>query len=362
MSSTLIYALIFLSCIFSVIELSKRKGYFEFLLILTAIFVYASAIRNIYIVPDTIDYYNFYAWVPIDKGMNAFSWNISKFETGFAFLMYLVKRLGFGHEVLFGVIALIQLAVYLRAMMLIRPLLGWKKNLWSVYFSIWCGYWGLFYGCIVLRSGLAISFMFLAHALILRGKRKSGIFYGIIAILFHRTIIIYPVIIIMSKKLRGMSRERSFYLLLGVMFAWVLRLQNVLLPLLTRSVFTVVKIILPAGRIAERYVEYASSQIVSSVIGVRVPLLMTFFLMVRPRNNEYYDYMLGIFTMNFLVTFFTSSVAIGGRLNSICLISMLPMMIFYLMNVKFRLLERNIVCTVFIVWQFMVSLEITGIT
>ncbi len=359
MNPAIIIVLILLCCAFSILELAEHRGHIEFFIVLTALFVYAAAFRNIYTVPDTLNYVNLYRWIPINQGINPFAWNISVFETGFVFLMYLVKRAGFGYDMFFAVVCLIQLIVYVRAMSEMRLLIGWKRDLYSVYFSIWCGYWGLFYSCIVLRSGLAISFMFLAHVKFLSGRKRRAIIYAITAFLFHRTILLYPFIVFVSMRISPKGKTASIIFLFSVMLAWVLRLQRLILPIMARLAISLISRIFPVGKIVSQYMEY-TSEMASGAIGLRVPLMLSFFLMVKPYGNKIYDNMLGIFQINLLFTFLTSSISIGGRLNSICLIVMLPMLCKYLMSGRAKFFERGIVCTVFIVWQFIVSLAITG--
>ena len=361
MNLLLVSVLILLCCFFSMMELTGRKGYGILFVILAGIFVYAVAVRNVNVVPDSANYINFYNWISAKNSFNVFRWNVSSNENGFTFLLLIAKKLNLSYEELFGVIALIELFVYMRAMSIMRVLMGWRKDFYCVYFSVWCGFWGLFYGAIVLRSGLAISFAFLSHAFILTGRKYKGLFYGLIAFMFHRTIIIYPLIVISSRLISVMSRRKSFIALFVLMTAWVMRLQNVLFPLMLRTAVIFLAIFLPIGNIVSRYIEYAIG-FVNGMIGLRAPLLMAFFIAVRPRNNKYYDYMQKIFFMNLIFSFVTSSVAIGGRLNSICMIVMLPMLCFYLLKNAAKLYERCAVCSIFIVWQFIVSLKITGIS
>lgn len=361
MNLNLTLILIFLCCLSSTLELITRKQLKNFCFILAAIFLYIIASRNIYTVPDTLAYVTAYERI----NPNGSLYDLP-FEPGYVFLNLIAKKTGLSYKFFLAIIALIQCSVYMYAMRKIITGSGIQKFTFfpCVCFSIWVGFWGLFYSGIVLRAGVAISFAFLAHAFIAEKKFFKAALSFLLAYTFHYSIVIYPLFFCASKLIRITKYKNYVRYAKAMAFIWVITYSRYTFVAVHYLVANILRIIALNFSYLRKYAIYTENIYDSSDSKKNLMFLamMIIFIWTYPRNNTYYNSWLKFFMLNLGLTFLLSSFVTGYRISDICLISGLPLCSYCFINSRLTLGSRVCTCVLFIISLFIFSLRVTGVS
>ncbi len=158
MNALIFVVFCFCSCLISLF--SKKNDNVFLFVVSSLIFAFLIGNRSITDVPDTIVYHNFYKeTIPLSLA----DFGNYGFEPGFQILTKLFKLFTFGyHELFFTLICLFNFYFTYK----ILNNFSENKNLYLVIgLNLYLVYFGLFYNAIVLRQGLALTFVVYAISL-----------------------------------------------------------------------------------------------------------------------------------------------------------------------------------------------------
>jgi energy-converting hydrogenase Eha subunit A len=185
--------ILFFFCFFcislSLIEFIGKKSIVSFLFI-GIFFAFCAAFRGSY-VPDTIAYINSY------KSLNSslFDFNSLAFEPGFVFFSKLQKCIfGGSYQLYFFIITLLNLFVIYKVIETLNKeinfTMDYKMNmrLYVTPLVLYISFYGFYFNFIILRAGIACSFLLYSWIVFNQNKVKSIISF-FLALLFHTSIV-----------------------------------------------------------------------------------------------------------------------------------------------------------------------------
>ena len=166
------------------------------------------------------------------------------YRIGFEYLSKTLAWLtNYNYKLIFGIIAFFNTLV-------VYYVTNKNKNLKIYGFITYLSFLGIYYNCIVLRQGLAISFIILAYSNF-KNSRIKFIIYTILAVLFHESAIIVLIIFLIINKDIRINKKACYILLTIFIFLYVSKITN----LLIEPVFTAINNILPQD-IFYKYIIY----------------------------------------------------------------------------------------------------------
>ena len=351
--------LIFLCCAFSALELATRRSYGMFCAILVALFVYIIAEREVHVVPDTVPYVGYY--ISLDANAEWSSIFEGGFDVGYNLFNLLCKKAGLHYRVFLGLIALIPCLLYLYTVNKLREF-SYRGVGLCVKFSLWAGFWGMVWSGITRRVGMALPFAFLAHVLLLKKRYVRAVLSFSIAYTFHSSIVVYPVFLFLSSKVKW--EHKSYYIYGGVIILLWLAHANLRIVGILHIIFTnILSLIAFNTPFLYKYSIYIDDvyDSFSSRKNFLFLVMMLFFASARPKNNPQYDHWLRFFAFNLALTFPLGSFIIGYRISDISLISALPLIYHCVGSRKFALDLRICICLGFIISLFIFSLRMTHV-
>lgn len=176
------------------LSLKSYKAIIIFLIILFSILI---SFRNPINFPDIAEYEIFYENISLKNITIGYSY----FELGFIILSYLIKIIiGNNIKIYFFLLSLFQLLVLLYA---IKNILNHnieqnkkklKYKVLVLFLIVYIPYYGIYYNSIVLRQSFSIAFTTLGISFLINKKLINYLVSSILAILFHRTSIIFIII------------------------------------------------------------------------------------------------------------------------------------------------------------------------
>ncbi len=261
------------------------------------IFIWFTIIFSIFagfrstLVPDTSAYIRIYGISFFD---NAF------YERGYILFQSLHKLIfGYNYVTFFMLITAINLTIiyYLSIKLKIKyPL---------VAVAVYASYYGIFNNFIVLRSGLASSFVLLSWAFFRENKIKSILFF-IIAVSFHNSAILGVVgFVILSLDFKLGKRE-YIAIIVGFMFLGILGVDRIFYQMIS-----------PDTALFGKYYIYLENNVAWNPLhlGVQSAGLISIYLVMDSDHDdtEYMRY-LNLYLVGFLIYSFASSLANGDRI------------------------------------------------
>ena len=348
---------LFLCCVFSAVELATRRGYKFLCAVLLLLFVYIIAERNIFIVPDSLEYVKVYEAIQKNP-----KWSDTYFEGGYMFFNRIVAACGLDYRFFLGLAALLPSIVYLYAMAMLMDIKGEKRKLYCVFFSLYAVFWGFVGSGITLRVGLATPFAFLAHVLMLRKKYLRAAIVFVIAFTFHFSIVVYPLSLFLSSKTAAKFKKRDIYWMTAV-FMWLMTAIGFTRAALNWCMLQVLRLISSGIAVFMRYQTYLYSFYDAS--SSRKNLMFMFFLFIfvkaRPPRDKIYDHWLSFFAFNMIITFPLSSFVVGYRVTDISLIAALPLLVSCMSTRKFYVDIKIFLCILFTVSMLIFSLRMSNV-
>jgi len=131
-----------------------------------------------------------------------------RFRPGFELLSKAVLLLcGDNYRIYFAVLVILNCIIIFKAISNVDRFSG-------ISFVLYMGFSGLYYNYIVLRSGLALSFVILSYSYLNKSKKKA-LFSLITAVLFHETALIVLIAYFLKKYFLPIKKNK-LYLLTGI--------------------------------------------------------------------------------------------------------------------------------------------------
>lgn len=185
----------------------KKENKFV-LYFLIFIFSITVGIRELSI-PDTRAYYNMFKEI----NTNILEINYSYFEFGFIVISKIIKNLTTNVRVYFGLISVINLLLIIKVFNLLK-----LNKVLSLGMIIYFSYYGIYYNMIVLRLGLACSFLMLSIVYLEKNKKINSLILFICSYFFHKSVIYSGLIFIISKKKLKVKQYFFIILLIGIVY------------------------------------------------------------------------------------------------------------------------------------------------
>ncbi len=270
----------------------KRSNFVSIILFFwcSIIFSVFVSFRSVY-VPDTSNYIRIY-------DISFFSQY--DYEKGYILLQSFHKVIfGYSYTSFFAMVAIINLSIIyfvIRKLNLTYPLIA---------FAIYLSYYGIFNNFIVLRSGLASSFILLSWVYYKENKFKSVIFFLVALFLHSSAVIALPGYFILSFKFR-LGKLEYFIAIIIFMFIAILGIDRIFYPLIS-----------PNFPIIGDYSSHLSDNVFWYPL--RIPIQMAgvlslYIVMDMDHDDEEYIKFFNLYLFGFFMYCFTSSLGNSYRL------------------------------------------------
>lgn len=323
--------------------------------------------RDIYIVPDTENYVRNFKDIIVSSSILNVQGNYQAFENGFMALNLIVKKTEMSYRAFFGVVAIIGITLVMKAytIQIKATLLKKEKSNELLYLALYLGYFGIFYGAIALRSGVAIPLFFLGSAYLLLNKKAAAVICAILAFQFHHSIVIVAAVVFICDRFYVKNKGKFKMWWYIIVIIWLGRVGLILNTLMVK-VMTMVSQYIP---FLSRYtaIWYTGGVMGDGFLSKKniLFLLIGLILIVDyPQNaNENYNKTMTIYMVGLTLTFLLNEFGSGYRLSDMFLIYMIPLVHNMIMNInsRFKRRDRSIIAALIVVTQFVISLRITSI-
>lgn len=170
---------------------------------------------------DTYDTQVYINWLDEIASSSFLSFS-GRFRPGFELLSKVILFVcGSNYRVYFAVIVIVNCLVVFKAIKNINKYSG-------ISFILYIGFLALYYNYIVLRSGLAISFVLLAYSY-LDKSRKKALICMIVAVLFHETSLIVFAALILKRFLIPIKKNKLYIILILSIFLYITKIFDQLI-------------------------------------------------------------------------------------------------------------------------------------
>ena len=227
------------------------------------------------------------------------------------------------------------------------------------FFAIYFGYFGMFYGAVVIRTGLALSLMFLAYANYQARKNKKAICYACIAILFHTSIIILLLTILVSTMF--VKRSNQFYKnwLMIIVLLWLSRI-SLFMNKIILAFMKVVGWIIPA---LGKYIGYTNGLMGSGFFSKKnflYLMLGVLFVMCLDRvKDKKYKNCLNVYLMGLTATYLLNEYSNGYRVFDQMIFFSLPLLLWVLRDGGIKKMVNRLICVEIVaLLQFLMTYRI----
>ena len=366
MNIGILVVLIFLCVVSSSLEIASNKSIAILGIMLLTISTLLFSTRNPQVVPDTQAYIYVYDHI---KNANFTDWSIYNyygFEPGYIFLNICFNKLGASHEVFFAATYLLQTLMFIRGMKILnnarKIAADNQENIkLCTFVSVYLGYIGMFYGAIVIRTGLAMGAAFLSYSFFRTGKIRNVITYSIIAVLFHKSVIILLIVIVTSEFIKYDSIGFYQRWLVAIVFLWLSRISLILNKLILVFINFIGKMI----PLLNGYMEggYTNNLMGNGFLSKKNMLYLAlgflFVKLYRKSQEKEYRAALNIYLIGMTVTFFLNEYSDGYRAYDLMLIFSLPLLLWILTDSKMmKIFNRWIYAVGVILLQFIITYRI----
>lgn len=359
--------LVLVCCIAATLAPYRRKCSSIVTVVVAVVAIIWIAQRNIHVVPDTENYVQNFNDTIVSSSAFDVQGNYQAFENGFMALNLIVKRAGMSYRFFFAVVATLGIIIMLKAYMVQTKANLLKKESRDalLYLALYLGYFGIFYGAIALRSGVAIPLLFLGSAYLLLNKKVAVVICTILAFQFHHSIVIVAAVVFICDRFYVKNKGKFKMWWYIIVIIWLGRVGLILNTLMVK-VMTMVSQYIP---FLSRYtaIWYTGGVMGDGFLSKKniLFLLIGFMLIVDyPQNaNENYNKTMTIYMVGLTLTFLLNEFGSGYRLSDMLLIYMIPLVHNTIMNKnsRFKQRDRSIIATLIVASQFVISLRITNI-
>ncbi len=153
-------------------------------------------------------------------------------------------------------------------------------------FSIYFGYYGLFYSGIVLRGGIAIMLSFLAYTFVRRRKFAVAIFLGCLAFTFHKSAIIFFFLLFVSKYFRLQSKSAILTYISVIMVLWTLHVERIFSASLVNFLGRIVSGSESFGKYSYYYNIDKMLQ-TAAIFSKKIPIFAALIVILRDKDTLY---------------------------------------------------------------------------
>lgn len=359
--------LVLICCIVAALAPYQRKSSTVWVVVIAAIAVIWIAQRDIHIVPDTENYVLNFKDTIVSSSIFDVRGNYQAFENGFMALNLIVKKVGMSYRTFFGVVAILGIALVMKTYKIHEKsdlLITGKSNA-ALYLVLYLGYFGIFYGAIALRSGVAIPLFFLGSAYLLLNKKVAAMICTILAFQFHHSIVIAAAVVLICDRFYVKNKGKFKMWWYIIVIIWLGRVGLVLNTLMVK-VMTMVSRYIP---FLSRYtaVWYTGGVMGDGFLSKKNILFLLIGLMLivdYPQNaNENYNKTMTIYMVGLTLTFLLNEFGSGYRLSDMFLMYMIPLVHNAIVNTnsRFKQRDRSIIAALIVAAQFIISLRITGV-
>lgn len=364
MNVYLLLLLLFLCLLGSSLEILSGKSCRFLFIIILGLSAFIFATRNPNVVPDAEVYIYVYHRME-EANFNSWSlYNFYGFEPGYIFLNILCNKLGVTYVGFFAIVYLAQTLIAYKGMKILDSVhnnyVEKPKTFGAcTFFAIYFGYFGMFYGAVVIRTGLALSLMFLAYANYQARKNKKAICYACIAILFHTSVIILLLTILVSTMF--VKRSNQFYKnwLMIIVLLWLSRI-SIFMNKIILAFMKVVGWIIPA---LGKYIGYTNGLMGSGFFSKKnflYLMLGVLFVMCLDRvKDKKYKNCLNVYLMGLTATYLLNEYSNGYRVFDQMIFFSLPLLLWVLRDGGIKKMVNRLICVEIVaLLQFLMTYRI----
>ena len=350
----------------SFLEISTRKSLFVAAVAIVCFSTWLVATRNPQVVPDTDAYIYVYNRMSTASFNSWELYNFYGFEPGYIFLNILFNEIGMNYEGFFAAVYLIQVFFYVKGMKILDDIHQANAKLRhtlmvSTFISIYLGYFGLFYGAIVLRTGIALSMIFLAYAYYQSNKKVKAIIFAAGAVLFHTSAIILLIAILGSLFIK--NKPYNFYKkwISVIVLLWLSRVSLLFNKMLVVIMGFVSHIVPVLNR-------YMTNKYIGKLMGngfaskknlLYLALGLLFVSYLKKKCDTTYCRCLNIYLIGLTVTCFFNEYSNGYRVYDLMIVFAIPLLLWIITdNNGIKLLNRLGIAEVVILLQFLMTYRI----
>ncbi|WP_294168588.1 EpsG family protein [uncultured Clostridium sp.] len=296
MDNKIILIFLILCIDISIIEIITKKSMKFMFWIISIFFMLIVAYRSLK-VPDTLAYIMEYKNIDNDI-------YYSYFEKGFIFISKIINIIvGADYKKYFFCIALINI------ILIRRVIKNYLKFSIVTPLVLYISFYGFYFNAIILRAGLAFSFILLAWIVFDKNKIKACIFF-VIAILLHSSSI-FAVIGLVVFKMKKEISTRSYYIWLAIIgIFYFLKLGNLYSNILISFVDAYIS--------NNRFIYYIENMQYDNGISLRFILnylIAIICVMYRKGKDEKYINLLNIYMIGLTITAMLSNIMLIQRVT-----------------------------------------------
>lgn len=347
MNLILMIILLVIAVLFSSIEILIKKEMYLVYWILVIFFAFICATRSL-ITQDTIPYILGYNDVSINYFYTSINETPLRFDLGYTILMQVFKILfGGNYKIFFFFIVIINYLIILLAYKKICEIIGYKKTYIITLFTLYTSYFGIYYNGIVLRAGIAISFIIYSTSFFLEKKYIRGAFLGGIALFMHDSSILASIIILILF-FRKSFTKKTYYIFLTLL----------LIITVTESNAYILKRILPLLEIWVNKYEFLhvfKAYIVNSSMTFGISFKLIYFILIgyvyiflNLFRNIYINKFINIYFFGLLIAVIFNGLDVFSRISDFYIIyNCIIFLLFFSEEVKSK---KSIYINIFGIW------------
>ena len=329
MSAYLIIVFLLTASVLGVLDMCslQRRQLIKYSICILAIIALGLIItENTSIIPDTYYYIKNFDDTNIHSSILNVQPNYYGFERGFMGLTLAIKRvINNPYAYLFIVFLIDYASLYIAGRNLSIFNLGTPVYFPIVFLSLWFSYFGLFYGLIVIRAGLAMSLAFLGYSFLIRRKYVRCIIFALIALLFQSSIIIFIIGILVGTVLIKTEKKNTYYIWWFVCLAlWVSRISLLFSNIVSRLASFLGSYIPAFSKYNMFYINTMGNGFLSKK-NMLFLLLALIFIILKPENDKSYNTYLKMFMIGLTITYLTNELSTGYRISDMFLIFSVPL-------------------------------------
>ncbi len=347
----IILIILFIS-IFSLPEFQQNRKYLLISEIFILMFCLVIAFRPL-TVADSVPYKDFFNFIP--QNVSIFSsggFNYGSYYTGYVKLNQIVKFLFPNNfRMLFLSIILINTYIIWFATGIINKQIKqeglnkisvekfkWLKRdsiLVAPFFALYLSYYGYYSDAVILRAGLAFSFIYLSFSLFVRKQFIYGILCLIMSILFHQTAILGLLVISIFFIKNEISKKVYYVYLFILLFFYVFKVDTIITSAFSDRMtnFLMGNDIIGGSK----FIGYlGAGRIVSSEYSIRLLVLMfnIFISVYYKLPSKTYNTLLNINIVGVSISVFLGNIMASSRVSDFFLFFSFSLFYFVLINIK----------------------------
>lgn len=353
-----------LCCIFSeLVYLCKIRSYLVFAIIFVLMGMLISYNIDIDVAPEDVGaYISNFNNIDIGSRFSNVQNSYYGFENGFMLLSMIIKIIIPNCRMYIPIVFLIQyVLIYIVGMSILKNECDYLEHRHIVLFvSLWMGYFGLLYGMVALRAGLAIHIALMGYFLKLDKKYLKAISAALIAFSIHRSIVLFVTGIIICEILKVKSKKQFIIWWLICFMLWTSRI-GLYIGKITQLIAAFLGNYIPVFRkYSIFYVSIMGNGFLSKK-NIFMLIMGLLYVLAKPEKDKNYIRYLKLYFWGLTLAYITCELTIGYRISDMFLIFGLPLS-FKLINYNFKITYRSycaiILMLIFV--PFIISIRMVG--